>query len=137
MILVVDWVKHFGPMVFDFAHSRVQFQFGELMIELRGAKQLGKLIPIKSSTASKLMSHSQEVKEEAVFVTIGLVDDCVKGPKEEQLEAEQLLSQFGDVFAEPSGLPPPRNHDHAIPLIKAEATVMSGPTGTITFRKQR
>ena len=38
-------------------------------------------------------------------------------PEEEKVEdVHCLLEHFGDVFAMPSGLPPPRDHDHAIEM---------------------
>lgn len=31
-------------------------------------------------------------------------------------ELEAVLTNFADIFQEPRGLPPPRSHDHCIPL---------------------
>lgn len=36
MILCVDWVKQYGPMIFDFANSLVKFNFEDMDIILQG-----------------------------------------------------------------------------------------------------
>lgn len=36
---------------------------------------------------------------------------------EEDDRMQHLLAKFKAIFEEPQGLPPPRSHDHAIPLL--------------------
>ena len=40
---------------------------------------------------------------------------------------QQLLDQYQDVFAEPKGLPPERQYDHAIPVLPNAIPVNSKP----------
>jgi hypothetical protein len=43
---------------------------------------------------------------------------------------DELLATFEDVFVEPTGLPPPRGHDHAITLKRTQRPWRYGCTGT-------
>lgn len=60
-------------------------------------------------------------------MTTVLPDDSV--PRLETLlsEVAALLSEFADVFAPPSGYPPPRDCDHAIPLLSGATPFSTWP----------
>jgi len=44
------------------------------------------------------------------------VDESTDGDVDRQRKVEQLVTKYADVFAEPTGLPPLRNHQHPIPV---------------------
>lgn len=41
MILGVDWMKQFSPMIFDFVHTTVEFHYGDSHIILKGGQTPG------------------------------------------------------------------------------------------------
>jgi hypothetical protein len=52
------------------------------------------------------------------------------------LEVEELLGSFGDVFAEPKGLPPNCSHDHSITLKSDAQPVCVRPYRYPYFQKE-
>lgn len=108
MILGLDWLEQFSPMHVDW-------------------RQCWMSIPYKGSTVV-LYGESCVVPEGSV-VQISAVQLDV--PSSESVdtppEVQAILQEFAAVFAEPSGLPPPRACDHSIPLLEGAAPVNIRP----------
>jgi hypothetical protein len=52
-------------------------------------------------------------------------------------QISQVLSDFQDLFVEPTELPPHRDYDHVIPLFSNAVPVNSTPYGTPHFTKMK
>ena len=50
-------------------------------------------------------------------------------------QVQELLNQYEDLFREPTQLPPPRNHDHKIPLKKGIDAVNMRPYRHLALQK--
>ncbi|GAB2288855.1 hypothetical protein Dimus_038028 [Dionaea muscipula] len=64
-------------------------------------------------------------------------DAMATAPQEQAIpfEVQALLDEFKDVFAEPKTLPPPREHDHSIPLVNGATLVNLRPYRLAHFQK--
>lgn len=54
MILRVDWMKQFNPMIFYFVHATVKFHYGDLLIVLEG-RETGNPIQLKGANNIKIV----------------------------------------------------------------------------------
>lgn len=78
MILGVDWVKQFSPLVFDFIYSTITFYYEDLIIVLKDDdKEQGKLASLPESTSRKLLSREQQIEGGAVFLVMGPKDSAI------------------------------------------------------------
>lgn len=123
MILEVNWMKLVSPVVFDFGHNSITINWRGEKVELSSSSQ--------ETTTKILLTNSVEKfdQEEAYFLcqVVGkeeaVEDACAQVPT----EILELLHQYDDLFDEPKGLPPPRAHDHLIPLKEGSVPVSSNP----------
>lgn len=124
VILGVDWLQQHNPITFDFQAMSITINKEGKTVVLKGAISNGNIQEITGKQLQKMfkkakgsaqgyicMIHSQEVHqttEEIKVIHIGL---------------QILLHKYEDVFREPTGLPPPRKHDHHIPLLTGSQPV--------------
>ncbi|KAL4309574.1 hypothetical protein GQ457_01G052960 [Hibiscus cannabinus] len=115
MVLGVDWMRLYSPIILDFKAMTLSFKRGDKEILLQG----GHKPPVfKMITEEKLHKLSQ--KDPNLTGELYLL--CAETePALIPASIQPLLEEFKDVFQEPTGLPPKRTHDHAITL-KPEAT---------------
>ncbi|XP_071909528.1 uncharacterized protein [Coffea arabica] len=109
MVLGVDWLARYSPIEFDFNQLSMKFTRGKEKVELKGESNKLKLTAIKGS---KLMKWRRK-QEYGVTALLTILEE---GQDEVPAEVKQMLNQYQDIFVEPQGLPPPRSHDHGIPL---------------------
>ncbi|XP_027083531.2 uncharacterized protein [Coffea arabica] len=109
MVLGVDWLARYSPIEFDFNQLSMKFTRGKEEVELKGESNKLKLTAIKGS---KLMKWRRK-QEYGVTALLTILEE---GQEEVPTGVKQMLNQYQDIFAEPQGLPPPRSHDHGIPL---------------------
>lgn len=123
LILGIQWLRSLGPVLWDFDKLQMEFSFNGKKFVLRGAKPSGvKLINNKT--------FSQAVQQGAQICFLYLdhphyhldIPSCqlhhsATGNPSPPLAIDQLLTQFADIFREPTELPPSRpGFDHKIPL---------------------
>lgn len=70
MILGVDQMKHFNPIIFDFVNSIVQFHYGDLLIYLRGNVKTDGLKRLTGAGAQKFVQQSKVVEGGTSFLVI-------------------------------------------------------------------
>ncbi|GAV64797.1 hypothetical protein CFOL_v3_08312 [Cephalotus follicularis] len=104
--------------MWDFSKLRMSFVVDGKKIVLQGMK----------TSEDKLVDatkFSKEVKKkkEGILLQINSLSMQTLGnssPKTSHeitnIQLSQIFQNFGDIFQEPSGLPPKRTHDHQIPL---------------------
>lgn len=123
-ILGVNWMKQVSPVVFDFAN-------GSILVSLQGKK-----VELKHCVnQSQVEIQNEEDKRRWVQK-----DDCcfliqIKAVENSPVTTgmavsppiQEVLNDYTDVFTEPTGLPPSRNHDHKIPLKPDSHPVNTNP----------
>ncbi|KAL8102891.1 hypothetical protein AgCh_027425 [Apium graveolens] len=122
IILGVNWMKLVSPVVYDFQHGVITVKWKGQRLELHS--------DLNASTGKIIATTNTEVclKDDVCFlyqvVSIeGETDARVKLPP----RIEKILDHYSDLFEEPHGLPPPRTHDHLIPLKEGSNRVRSNP----------
>ncbi|XP_039023154.1 uncharacterized protein LOC120155744 [Hibiscus syriacus] len=115
MVLGVDWMKLFSTILMDFNNMTMSFVHKGKQITIQGQQQSNFLQQISGATLLKMTASDYPILGHVVF--FNMCEDSKITPT----AIQPLLDQYHSIFVEPKGLPPTRNHDHAIPL-KPEAT---------------
>lgn len=92
-----------------------------------------------STPEAKIVSDeeiSKEVRKKKQGVLLQLYSLSIKGPHINiNPQLQPILASYKDVFEEPKGLPPPRSHDHKIPLVQGSGRVCVRPYRYPHFQK--
>lgn len=116
LILGVSWMAEVSPITFDYKAENIVVNWKGKRITLQ---QQYKPAQLKILNSVDSIKHHNE---EAYFIVqLTAISDNVKvtTPDGEQLlpkPVQTLLTEYADIFATPTGLPPIRRHDHSIPL---------------------
>jgi hypothetical protein len=128
MVLGIQWLVTLGSISWDFRALTMKFTIAEKTILLKGL------------AAPKLWEETElsRVKEGChKGLWLQLLDNVVdSGVVEHGSELEALLSDFANLFEEPTGLPPFRSHDHAILLKSGSKPVCVRPYRYPYFGKE-
>ncbi|KAH9780314.1 hypothetical protein KPL71_008031 [Citrus sinensis] len=108
MLLGIQWLEMLGSVVCNWKHLTMDFNWENQARRLQGIQRAIQVTSIE--TVAK--EHRQGQMVFAVYVQ-NLEDSSWDSI---QLNMQQLLNEFEDVFQEPSKLPPLREIDHHIPL---------------------
>jgi hypothetical protein len=114
IVLGCDWMKQFSPVSFHFLKQEFHLTASDgTAIILPTCSPSDDSISIEAPQLCKLLEKG------ATGYIIQLCSLELSDSDNSQLndEIEVLLQQFGDVFAEPTDLPPSRACDHRIPLV--------------------
>jgi hypothetical protein len=128
IILGSSWLATLGPRIADYATLTLKFYQDGKFITLQGERQGG---PQPSQLHQ--MRRMQSAKSIAECFTIHMVTDeqthtgSSTIPTNLEPELTKLLESYSGVFQAPSGLPPPRDHDHVIPLQEGTKPVKVKP----------
>ena len=82
-----------------------------------GTQWLATLGPIVWDLSARTMSFRRHASAVCWHALTGPVAPALSATAASSSLLEELLDTFSDVFAEPHGPPPPRNHDHSITLV--------------------
>lgn len=102
LVVGMDWLQRFSPMHVDWANKWLVIPYNGSSVCLQGLQSSfpsGSVVQLLLSAEIQLNSVQEESQLEV-------------HPK-----VQAVLEQFSDVFADPVGLPPSRQCDHAIPLV--------------------
>lgn len=123
LILGIQWLRSLGPILWDFDKLQMEFSCKGKKFVLRGAKPSGVKL-INNKTFSQAVQQGAQIcflylnppNYHFDMPTCQLLHSAAETPP--ILPAiEQLLSQYTDIFADPTELPPTRpGFDHKIPL---------------------
>lgn len=111
IVLYTQLLHTFGSILWDFDKLQMSFKVTEQEVVIQG------LFTPKNRLIGELRSN--ELRKSKKEVKLKFFTTRVPVPK---LHSEcnplwqQLLDNFLDVFIEPKSLPPPRSHNHKIPL---------------------
>ncbi|KAL4384039.1 hypothetical protein GQ457_15G021620 [Hibiscus cannabinus] len=110
MVLGVDWMKKYSPVMMDFNEMTLSFQHGPQYITLHGGKKLPSVKLISGDKLQKWAERDSELMGEIYLMSVDVTTTEIP----EQLQP--ILEKYQQVFEEPKGMPPTRNHDHSIVL---------------------
>ncbi|XP_026410555.1 uncharacterized protein LOC113305769 [Papaver somniferum] len=111
MVLGANWLKKLGDIVSNFPKLSVSFLHLGHHITLQGTTTSPSLLMMSGSVVKKFLEKTTHGLIGHLFsVTSSPIPPPVPPP------ILPLLSEFNDIFAEPSSLPPHRTLDHSIPL---------------------
>ncbi|KAL4326420.1 hypothetical protein GQ457_11G000050 [Hibiscus cannabinus] len=110
MVLGVDWMRRYSPIFMDFNAMTLSFNKDGQEVLLHGGKRNVDLKFISWEELQKLSARDSELMGELYLLT-GIETEVIVHP-----DLHILLEKYKSIFVEPQGLPPIRNHDHAITL---------------------
>lgn len=124
LVLGVDWLTQHNPFTFDFKQCSLTIHKKSSHVTLQGQTHISSLQSISGKHLSKLLKSPKGMAQGFLCViqasSIAPVDTL--NNKSQNL-VHNLLSQYADVFKEPTELPPIRSHDHKIPLLKGSQPI--------------
>lgn len=112
VIIGINWFYSHNPMGIDWIGKRLAFCEDGKMVLLKGLQP--KNLVCKEVAPGELLLMLQNASA-TDFVQIQCMEE-VSADQGIPMEIEKVLDGFGDVFTEPTELPPTRPFDHAIPL---------------------
>lgn len=122
VILGYDRLKAYSPMECDWINKVLIFTDQGKKVRLQGdAREMQEVQQVSVLQLEKWMKG----EEVWVFVLLEQVSEETVGKIDTDLQ--EILREFEDVFAMPSGLPPVRPYDHHIPLLPGSIPVNARP----------
>jgi hypothetical protein len=112
----VNWFKLYNPVTFDFIARTVTISIEATNYTFRDHLLLAQQLLISSNECAKLLQQGA-----SGYILLSSEEDTNESvekntvPPPEALQA--ILTEFQDIFAPPTRLPPHRDSDHKIPLI--------------------
>jgi hypothetical protein len=124
VIIGMDWLQAHNPMGLDWLGKRMAFWNSGKLVLLTGVRS--KLDSCKEVDPKVLTSMLQQAMV-ANVVQVQALEEEGSASTELPPTIAQVLTEFEQVFAEPQGLPPARQFDHAIPLVPGAKPVNLRP----------
>jgi hypothetical protein len=119
VILGMDWLEQHNPNI-DWIHKTLSIATSTGHIQLQGHRNAQP--HCSAISAAELASVSRQGAV-AYLVHVYALDATLYVEEVTPTEVQSLLSQFQDVFEEPTSLPPRRDCDHQIPLMEGAQPV--------------
>ncbi|CAA7019723.1 unnamed protein product [Microthlaspi erraticum] len=133
MVLGVQWLHTLGPITFDFKKLEMSFKWEARKILLHGIKQ-DSVRHVKAAKLNKL--QDEDVQLAMLYVQSGVEEEPIQFYSLDATTTsttvcpaiDGLLTEFFDIFEEPTTLPPFReHHNHRIPLLEGSNPVNQRP----------
>ena len=124
MVLGIQWLSMLGDILCNYKHLWMSFDWQGQRVFLRGENPI-KFQAIKLEQLKGLLSNQQQLAEVHLCSLRFLDEDeftlssvTVAPPPHlnKDHRITELMGDYQDLFKEPEGLPPPRSHDHIVPL---------------------
>lgn len=116
-VLGVDWLAQHSPMKCDWQLKTMQFERDGTAVHLQGVRSDESPTLTALDAASLWQMHDANEIWGAALIELQMApipDSATAQPP--PVVIQRILTEFSDVFAEPTGLPPRRQYDHAITL---------------------
>ncbi|GAU18789.1 hypothetical protein TSUD_80780 [Trifolium subterraneum] len=126
VVLGMEWLRNLGPISADFSVPSISFTHGKNRVTLQGDPQclpqqssyhqICHLLHTDSIASIHLLSYTPtpQTAPSPIVSSQPTIDSISQTLP---LDLYQLLTQYPSVFDTPHGLPPQRQHDHAIPIL--------------------
>lgn len=132
-VLGVQWLQTLGPITWDFKQLTMKFTVGPKRVMLHGihpdsvrAVKVEKLNKIKAEAIQLSMLCVSYEEDASALSLSALTTESL--PSQQDVSIDKLLGEYPDVFAEPTGLPPFRDHhNHKISLMEGSNPVNLRP----------
>lgn len=140
MVLGVQWLKTLGPITWDFDRLVMQFKYESKKVTLNGIHP-GSVREAKAAKINKISDSQPQLSMIYAYEAIpeGHMELCaIEGGDNTKIPPaiQQLLTEFADIFVEPTKLPPFReNHNHKIPLLEGANPVNQRPYRYALYQK--
>ncbi|XP_035545954.1 uncharacterized protein LOC118348438 [Juglans regia] len=109
-VLGIQWLSTLSPILWDFVNMSMQFQCNGQEISLKGLT-----VPQSNLIDDEESFETFGCGSKGIFLQI-VACSSIELPSLQNVQVQQLLQQYKEVFNEPTGLPPNRSHDHKINL---------------------
>jgi hypothetical protein len=132
-VLGAQWLVTLGPILWDFSKMSMKFHLDGREVELKGLDT-----PINRMIDEEEMEQEIRKEKQGILLQLfALTIEANNSPKAQEVGPglHEVLTSFHDVFSEPKRLPPPRSHDHQIPLLKRSQPVFVRPYRYPHFQK--
>jgi hypothetical protein len=130
LVLGMDWLKQFRPMVCDWLEKWIEFKHHGMMVRLQGmdtqqpqilqevtVEQVNKWEKGNDLWAAVLLEPSPQPSSMTDQYLLNGIPTTIK----------DLIAEFGNIFQTPSTLPPSRLYDHSISLLPNDVPVNRRP----------
>jgi hypothetical protein len=125
MVLGIQWLSMLGDILCNYKHLWMSFDWQGERVLLKGEdppkfqtielKQLSSLVGNQGQVVDYVLCSLMTVEEGEEEVT-GAGTITTLFPDIKDTDLLNILQSYQELFHEPKGLPPPRTHDHRIPL---------------------
>lgn len=134
MVLGVDGMKGYCPLLLDFNGLKVSFSKEGKQVTLRGVIEEATLHNMTGKQLQKFFKKRvpKYIAHVAQFFILEVTYSEVPSLP---TSISSLLLEFQDVFQEPKSLPPQRSHDHSIPLKPGSQPISIRPYGYPHLKK--
>ena len=142
LILGAQWLATLGDIIWNFNKLEMSFAMQGQSYKLQG-KMEGSLNLSDWEEMSRLLAEPNQLTSMQLISIVELWP--IQGTACEQLESidpfqhnsdlQKLLLNFVDVFKEPNGLPPKREHDHKIELKEGTNPISCRPLQVCFYTK--
>ncbi|KAA8537022.1 hypothetical protein F0562_029500 [Nyssa sinensis] len=130
VVLGMDWLKTLGTVVWNFNDLIMSFTLGNDTATLRGIQ-----LPSRVVEEIEYMEALKGNSAKGVWVQF-LKRNKLEGTGSILAAVQGILDQFQTVFEEPSGLPPPRSHDHKITFLPSSNPTCVRPYRYLYYQKE-
>ena len=131
LILGVQWLEKLGPVITNWKEQTMKFKVGSKVVQLKGDPSLA-----RSRVSLKAMIRTLKKEGGGVLIELGQMGTPeATGKSSATVKVtippylQPIITQFQGVFGDPTGLPPPRGHEHKIVLKQG-----SDPVGVRPYR---
>lgn len=129
LVLEANWLATLGPHMADYSALLIKFYKGDSFVTLHGESKLSSPTPAQFHHLKRL-HHTNSIAE--LFALqfhsiLNSTDAFPQVPADVHPDLKLLLSTYMDIFATPSGLPPNRLQDHAIPQLEGSNPIKVKP----------
>lgn len=133
IVLGMTWLGSLGPILADFSIPCMSFKHNDNTITFYGE-------PLSAPASSSTIQHLMHKNAIASMHTLIFEHEEHQTPASpaipEDPHIHNLLLEYSHIFETPTSLPPPRNHDHHIPLAPNSSPVNVRPYRYPHYQKQ-
>uniref|UniRef100_A0A8R7PCC5 Reverse transcriptase domain-containing protein n=1 Tax=Triticum urartu TaxID=4572 RepID=A0A8R7PCC5_TRIUA len=126
-VLGVDWLAQHSPMQCDWQLKTMQFEDEGKTVHLTGVRSDGQPALGAMDAATLWQMHDSNEIWGATLLEIQLTEPSPDSGQPIPPTIQKILTEFSEIFEEPTQLPPHRQYDHAITLEPGAAPVNCRP----------
>uniref|UniRef100_A0A2N9GM02 Integrase catalytic domain-containing protein n=1 Tax=Fagus sylvatica TaxID=28930 RepID=A0A2N9GM02_FAGSY len=127
-----QWLATLGPILWDFSKMSMRFHLNGREVEWKGLTA-----PTNRMIDEGEMKQEIQKERKGILLQLFALTKTTTTFNPQRLEPclQKVLTSFSDIFKEPKGLPPPRSHDHRIPLTQGSQPISVRPYRYPHFQK--